>query len=89
MAGVGRLRDVIYRILDHIDPPRPKAVMAPCPACGRDVSAQNVKSAVKNDLTFFHCVCGHASAWHWNGKGPQLIYGQEPADDPEIYEDLE
>lgn len=53
------------------------------------MSARNNKSAVRNGLVFFECVCGHASAWNWNGHGPQLIYGQEPGVDPEVYEDLD
>lgn len=29
-------------------------------------------------MTYFLCRCGHASAWHINGQGPQLIYGGQP-----------
>lgn len=88
---MGSLRDAIHRLLDILDPPKTKKprVLAPCPSCGGDVSARNDKSEVKNGLVFFRCVCGHASAWHWNGHGPQLVYGQEPGTDPEVYEDLD
>ena len=79
----------IERVLDIIDPPRAPTPQAPCPSCGGDVSENNDRSEVRNELVYFRCVCGHASAWYWNGHGPQLIYGQEPSDDPEIYEDLD
>lgn len=86
---MGRLRDAINRLLDRIDPPKQPVVLAPCPSCKGDVSARNIKSEVKNGLVFFRCVCGHGSAWNWNGHGPQLVYGQEPGVDPETYEDLD
>lgn len=86
---MGRLRKAILRILDAIDPPVMAAPKAPCPSCGLDVAVMNNKSEVRNDLTYFQCRCGHASAWYWNGRGPQLIYGQEPREDAEVYEELD
>ena len=81
---MGRLRNAINRILDLVDPhPTSTSPRAPCPHCGGDVSEHNSKSEVKNELVFFRCVCGHASAWYWNGHGPQLVYGQEPSDTDE------
>jgi len=85
---VGRIRDAINRFLDLVDPPDKPVPRAPCPSCGGDVSELNDKSEVRNDLVYFRCRCGHASAWYWNGHGPQLIYGQEPSDDPEVSEDF-
>ena len=88
---MGRIRRAIVRLLDLVDPPPPEEAnpRAPCPACGGDVSERNDKSEVRNELIYYRCICGHASAWYWNGHGPQLIYGQEPADDPEVYEDFD
>lgn len=86
---MGRISRVILRILDAVDPPKRVTPRAPCPACGGDVSKDNDKSEVRNDLVYFRCRCGHASAWYWNGHGPQLIYGEEPGEDEEIYEDLD
>jgi len=91
---MGLLRDAINRrlerLLDFVDPPEaPPGPRAPCPGCGQDVSEQNEKSEVRNDLVYFRCVCGHASAWYWNGLGPQLVYGAEPSDNPEIHEDFD
>lgn len=85
---MGRLQNAIERLLDIIDPPQKKRPRAPCPSCSGDVSDKNTKSEVRNDLIYYRCVCGHASAWYWNGHGPQLIYGQEPGEDYEINEDL-
>jgi len=86
---MGRLRNAINRLLDIVDPPPPPSPRAPCPACRGDVSEKNTRSEVKSDLVYFRCVCGHASAWYWNGHGPQLIYGHEPGDDLEVYEDFD
>jgi hypothetical protein len=84
---VDRIRKAIHRLLDLVDPPKaPPPPLAACPSCGGDVSEQNEKSEVRNDLVYFRCICGHASAWYWNGHGPQLIYGQEPSHDPEVFE---
>jgi len=68
-------------LLDLVDPPPPPPIpKAPCPDCGSDVSERNTKSEVRDELVYFCCICGHASAWYWNGYGPQLVYGQEPSD---------
>ena len=65
-------------ILDRIDPPREK-ILAPCPECGNDVSKNYQRTqARKDDLIFYLCYCGHASAWFWDGSNPQLIYGDRP-----------
>ena len=90
---MGRFRDAIAkkieRLLDFVDPPKVESPRVPCPSCGQDVSKRNDKSAVRNELIFYRCVCGWASAWYWNGHGPQLIYGQEPSHDAEVYEDFD
>ena len=86
---MGRIRRVINRLFDFVDPPKKPTLRAPCPGCGGDVSESNDKSEVRDDLTYFRCICGHASAWYWNGHGPQLVYGQEPGDDPEVEEDFD
>lgn len=79
---MGRIRQAIIRLLDVIDPPKaPRPNLAPCPHCGIDVSDNYRKvGGGKDDLIYFLCICGHASAWYWNGHGAQLIYGQEPED---------
>jgi len=92
---MGRLRDAITkrieRLLDVIDPPEAekKSPRVPCPSCSADVSEHHDKSEIRNELIFYRCECGWASAWYWNGHGPQLIYGQEPAHDEEVYEDFD
>jgi len=78
---VGRLKDAINRFLDYVDPPTTKKNLAPCPICGIDVSDNYRKAqGQKDDLIYFLCKCGHASAWYWNGHGAQLIYGAEPGE---------
>lgn len=73
------LRNVLRRILDALDPPEPEPILAPCPVCSNDVSRYHKKTqGPKDDLIFFLCLCGHASAWYWNDHGAQLIYGAEP-----------
>lgn len=83
---MGLIRNTIIKLLDAIDPPKPKPPnLAPCPKCGVDVSDNYSKAGGgKDDLIYFLCLCGHASAWYWNGSGAQLIYGQEPG---ESYDD--
>ena len=77
------IRRTIQKILDAIDPPAiPKPPnLAPCPNCKIDVSDNYTKArGEKDDLIYFLCKCGHASAWYWDGHGAQLIYGNEPED---------
>lgn len=78
---MGRLRNVLRRIFDALDPPEPEPepVLAPCPVCSNDVSKHHKKAqGQRDDLIFFLCLCGHASAWYWHDHGAQLIYGSEP-----------
>lgn len=79
---MGRLRNALNRFLDFIDPPPPPpSPRAPCPDCGVDISENNEKSEVKSELIYYRCICGSASAWYWNGHGPQMVYGSEPTDE--------
>jgi len=84
-----KLRKAVIRVLDRFDPPAKSNPRAPCPSCYGDVSTNNSKSEVRDELVYFQCDCGHASAWYWNGHGPQLIYGQEPGYDSEMDEDFD
>lgn len=77
---MGIIRKAISRIIELLEE-KDQEPQAPCPSCGRDVSERHDKAAGgKDDLIFFRCGCGHASAWYWNGAGPQLIYGSEPGE---------
>ena len=76
---MGIFRNVVEKILDRLDPPKPDIPVAPCPSCGNDVSKHNKKFDVdRHYLRYYLCICGHASAWHWNGTGPLLVYGDQP-----------
>lgn len=84
---VSFIRGLVERILDRLDPPeRVEVPLVPCPVCSNDLSKSNKRFEVdRHYLRYYLCLCGHASAWHWNGSGPQLVYGQEPIDfDEEI-----
>ena len=75
---MGRLLNALEKLLDRLDPPMVEPALAPCPVCGNDVSKDNKKFGVDiHHLRYYLCLCGHASAWHWNGSGPQLVYGDE------------
>lgn len=84
--AVGILRRVLRKIFESLDPHKPEKISAPCPECGADVSQKHKKAhGGKDDLIFFQCYCGHASAWYWKDNGAQLIYGGVPGelDDPD------
>lgn len=73
------IRESISRFLDFVDPPKKRTAATPCPACDNDVSNNYTKAqGQKDDLIYFLCPCGHASAWYWSDYGPQLVYGSVP-----------
>ncbi len=77
-GDVSIIRSIVKRMLDHFDPPKPRAEVAllPCPVCENDLSKRNEKFATdSHDLRYYLCPCGHASAWYWEDDDPQLVYG--------------
>lgn len=75
---MGRMRNLLVKLLDRIDPPKRRPV-APCPRCGVDLWERNHTFRIDCDLTYVRCICGTATGWMVTDNGPpQLVLSDTP-----------
>ena len=80
---MGRMRALLEKLLDRIDPPKKQVAVAPCPSCGMDVWERNHEYRFETDITFVRCVCGEAAGWVVIDGNPQAVLFGGPPDEVE------